>query len=251
MSLWSLIVSALLVAFFGFAFSRTFQRVTVFEYQHALRFSRGRFVSALTPGSYWIFSPDTVIELIDARPRVVTVSGQEVLSADGVSLKVSLLLDYRVSDPQRATLEAADFEEALYAAAQSALREAIGERPMEEVLTARGELGARMRTQIDPSAEALGVELRGVSVKDIMFPGALKEVFAQTARAKQEAQAALERARGESAALRHLANASRLLESHPSLYPLRVLQSAAEGGTLVVNMSPPKSEDSGSASSPD
>ena len=72
-----------------------------------------------------------------------------------------------------------------------------------------------------------------------MFPGSLKEAFSKTARVKQEAHAALERARGETAALRSLANAARALEKQPSLFHLRLLQSATESGQIVINVTPP------------
>ena len=70
-----------------------------------------------------------------------------------------------------------------------------------------------------------------------MFPGDLKKVFSEVLKAKQEGQAALERARGESASLRNLANAARLLESNPALQNLRLMQSiGAPGNTLVMGL---------------
>jgi len=77
-------------------------------------------------------------------------------------------------------------------------------------------------------------------VKDVVFPADLKRAFADVLKAKQEGQAALERARGESASLRNLANAARVLESNPALMNLRLMQSltAAQkaGNTLVLGM---------------
>lgn len=216
-------------------------RVTVFEYQHALRFDRGRLTGVLEPGVYWILQPVTVIQLIDARPRSVTIPGQELLSADGVTIKVSLLLEVAVTDPARAVLDSADHDQFLYATAQAALRTAVGERDMETLLRTRGELAESIRAAVAPGVGKLGLDLRSLSVKDIMFPGALKEAFSQTARARQEAQAALERARGESAALRHLANAARMLDDNPSLYQLRLVQAAADGGRLHLRVEVPES----------
>lgn len=214
------------------------RRVTVFEYQHALRFERGSLQATLSPGVYWIFTPVTHIELMDARPRTITIPGQELLSSDGVTLKVSLLLAVRVTDPKLAMLRSADYSQDLYAAVQAALRDAVGTKTIEEVLQARAELAAGIRTAAAPALEHLGIELESVSVKDIMFPGSLKEAFSQTARARQEAQAGLERARGETAVLRHLGNAARLLDDNPSLFQLRLVQSVAAGGKLNLTMEP-------------
>ena len=237
MTVWGLLAFALLLALTLAVLSRFFQRITIFEYQHALRFVRGRFAGVLSPGAHWVFSPLTSIEILEARPRVITIPGQEVISSDGVSLKVSLLMDMRVSDPKTATLQSASYEQALYARAQTALRSAIGEKAIEEVLQLRGQLSAQIQSDVEPAAGALGIELRSISIKDMMFPGALKESFSQAARARQEALAVLERTRGETASLRNLANAARMLESNPNLFQLRVLQAVSEAGKVAVTIS--------------
>jgi hypothetical protein len=79
-----------------------------------------------------------------------------------------------------------------------------------------------------------------VSVKDIMFPGKLKETFAQVVAARKEGQASLEKARGETAALRNLANAAKMIESNPSLMQLRALQTlgGSTGNTLILGLPP-------------
>ncbi|MBN2311251.1 MAG: hypothetical protein JXR94_19895, partial [Candidatus Hydrogenedentes bacterium] len=86
----------------------------------------------------------------------------------------------------------------------------------------------------------LGLRLISVDLKDIMFPGKLKEMFAQVVSARKEGLAALERARGETAALRNLANAAKMIENNPNLMQLRLLQALGEasGNTLVLGMSP-------------
>jgi uncharacterized membrane protein YqiK len=113
---------------------------------------------------------------------------------------------------------------------------------MEEVLQARSELSGRIQAEVEPTARDLGVELRSISIKDIMFPGPLKEAFSQAARARQEAQATIERARGETAALRNLANAARMLEGNPHLFQIRVLQAVSEAGKVILTVSPPDLE---------
>jgi regulator of protease activity HflC (stomatin/prohibitin superfamily) len=215
--------------------SRLLRREVVFEYQHAVRFARGRYAGLLPAGAHWIFKPTTSVRYLDARPRVVTIPGQEILSSDAVSLKISLVLDIRVVDPRAATLGAQSFEETLYAAAQIALRDAVGAKTIEEVLGARAQLAAQLKPVVEPAALALGLELRSIAVKDIMLPGALKETFSEAARARHEAQAALERARGESATLRNLANSARLLDGNPALAQVRLLQAASTADKLIIN----------------
>ena len=236
---WEFVALAIAVVLGVSLLLNQFRRVTVFEYQHALLFRHGRFVRTLGAGSYWTYRPRTTIEVLDARPTIETVPGQEILSSDGVTLKISLLIESRVVDAKRAVLETASYRDALYARAQAVLRTAVGERVIEDVLASRAELGERLTAESTAAAEALGLELASITVKDIMFPGPLKEAFSQAARARQEAQASIERARGEQAALRGLANAARLLDKNPQLYQLRLLQTAAAGGQVVVHVERP------------
>jgi hypothetical protein len=87
-------------------------------------------------------------------------------------------------------------------------------------------------------AEELGLRLISVGLKDIMFPGKLKDVFAQVVSARKEGLAALYKARGETAALRNLANAAKMIESNPSLMQLRILQAlgGSSGNSLVLGL---------------
>jgi len=108
------------------------------------------------------------------------------------------------------------------------------------LLNQRLEIGAQLLARVQPEAAKLGINVHSVEVKDVMFPADLKRAFAEVLKSKLEGQAALERARGESAALRNLANAAKLLEGNPALMNLRLMQSlsAAQtaGNTLVLGM---------------
>ena len=116
----------------------------------------------------------------------------------------------------------------------------MGGVAVEALLNQRLEIGAQLLARVQPQAAKIGVAVHSVEVKDVMFPAELKRAFAEVLKCKQEGQAALERARGESAALRNLANAARLLEGNPALMNLRLMQSlsAAQsaGNTLVLGI---------------
>lgn len=132
------------------------------------------------------------------------------------------------------------FEEALHVAVQLALRAAVGAAKIGDLLQRRVEIGHRLLETLAPQLEAIGLTGHALEVKDVMFPGELKKIFAEVVRAQKEGQAALERARGETAALRSVANAARLVQDGPALMNLRVLQSvagaASRGGTFVVGV---------------
>ncbi len=212
--------------------------VTIFEYERGLRFERGHLRAELGPGLYRYFRAYTVIRKIDTRPVQVPVNGQEVLSKDGVAVKVSLSASYRITDPKAATLNADNYLTALYTELQQALRAAVSASEIETLLENRATLGPQILQTCRPAAERLGLALEGVAIRDLTLPGDLKKIFAQVVKARQEGLAALERARGETAALRNLANAAQMVQRNPQLFQLRLLQVAGQqtGMTLVVGM---------------
>ncbi len=145
-----------------------------------------------------------------------------------------------MTDPVKAAHETQNWQGDLYNVAQLALRTVVGGVAVEALLNQRLEIGAQLLARVQPEAAKIGINVHAVEVKDVMFPADLKRAFAEVLKAKQEGQAALERARGESASLRNLANAARVLEGNPALMNLRLMQSltAAQnaGNTLVVGM---------------
>ncbi|HEY9869255.1 MAG TPA: slipin family protein [Candidatus Obscuribacterales bacterium] len=242
-----------------YAFFKLFRPVTIFEFERALKYKNGKLSGVLGPGKHWLFAYNTTVTRVDMRPRFITVPGQEVLSSDSISLKVSIAAQYKVADPALALHETASYHEALYTVLQVALREIIGSAKIDELLEKRAALSDKLLELAAPKAKAFGVELMSASIKDIMFPGELKKIFAQVVKAQKEGVAALERARGETAALRNLANAARLLEANPALMQVRVLQSLGDsaGNTIVLGMPtgytplPVKAKEVGEAPTPE
>ena len=231
-----LIVAAVVALFILFKF--VVQRVTIYEFEKGLKYTRGHFKGTLGAGTYWLLAPLSSIRKIDIRSTFVSITGQEVLSADGVTLKVSLAAKYQVIDPEIAVHTIEDYQAALYLELQLALRQRIGSAPIDELLKSRHEVGQLVLEQTTAKAEAIGVQLQLAEVKDIMFPGDLKKIFAQVVQARQEGLASLERARGETAALRNLGNAASMLQRNPALMQLRLLQTMGEssGHTVVLQM---------------
>jgi len=210
--------------------------VTVYDYQRGLRYRMGRFSGLAETGPHVSFRGFNEIRVLDGRPTSLTVPGQEILSSDGVALKVSLTAHYVLADPIAAVTGDQDFLRALYVALQTGLRDSISGRSADDILATRGEIGPATGAAIASDLARIGVELLGVDVRDVMVPGDLKRAFAGVVAARREGEAALERSRGETAALRTLANASRLVEDNPALLQLRVLQQleASSGNTVVL-----------------
>ena len=212
--------------------------ITIFEYQRGLKYVGGRLAGLIGPGQHWIFRPSTHVDYIDIRETLMVIQGQEVVSSDTVSVKVSVVARYKVADPVVAYTRVESYYQATYTLLQIAMRETVGALTIDDVLQKREEIGAEILRRCVDQAKALGVELIAVDVRDLMFPGALKKTFAQVLEARQQGLAALEKARGETAALRSLANAARMVEANPSLLQLRLIQQleATRGHTIVLGM---------------
>ncbi|MBA3684616.1 MAG: hypothetical protein H0W72_05180 [Planctomycetes bacterium] len=214
------------------------RRVVIDEHQHALLIRDGRFVRPLTAGAHWLLRAGARVETIDRRPTVMQVPGQEVITADGVSVKLSLDITYAVVDAKRAIDANQHWLSAVYQAGHAALREAAGERTFDDLAAKRFDLVPRLRELIAAALTETGIALRAVALRDIMLSADLKKAFAEVVKARQEGLAALERARGETAALRALANAARLLQEQPALAQLKALSAiadaAARGGSTFV-----------------
>lgn len=231
-----LIVLLLLVAIALVILRYIVRRVIIFEYERGLLFSNGKFTRILEPGPYWINNFAHTVQKVDVRSRSVSIAGQEVLSADNITIRISIAATFKVADPYQVVAGTMNFLEELYLLLQTQLRDQVGALPIDELLAKRKEIGDRLLQNTTEHTKAMGIELIGVSIKDIMFPGELKNIFAQVVSARNEGLAALERARGETAALRNLSNAAKMLEENPGLYQLRVLQTIASstGNTIIL-----------------
>jgi len=205
-----------------------------------LLYHKGQFAAMLGAGRHVRWGRFYATRLHDVRKTSLLVAGQDVLMADNVGLKLSLLVTYQITDPVKAAHETQNWQTDLHNTAQLALRAVGVGVTVEALLDQRLEIGAHFLARVQPEAAKIGINVLAVEVKDVMFPADLKRAFSDVLKAKQEGRAALERARGESAALRYLANAARVLEGNPALMNLRLMQSlsAAQnaGNTLVLGV---------------
>jgi regulator of protease activity HflC (stomatin/prohibitin superfamily) len=182
----AVLIVAVLAILVLLAIAGRFQRITIFEYQRGLKFRGGRGPDLLEPGQYWIFRPTTFVHVIDTREQFMSVAGQELVTSDSVSLKLSVLVRYRVADPQVAFLQVSDYLGALYSVVQIGLREAISVRSVDDVLEKRDEIATEVVQRVTDKVRTLGVELVSIHVRDLMFPGPLKKTFGQVLEAKQQ-----------------------------------------------------------------
>lgn len=209
-------------------------KVTVMDWERRVQFTDGRFDKVLEPGRHGYNRRRSSLLTVDMRQRSTIVQGQELLTADGVTLKVSVLVLWRVTDPLAFLTASTGAEYDLYTATQLAIRDAVAAVAFDDVMADRGRLSAGLAEATSAHLDGLGVELLSVTVKDLMLPGELRRATTETLLARERGKAELEHARAEAAALRTLANAARLLQDHPALLQLRTIQAAATPGATVV-----------------
>lgn len=203
-----------------------------------LIYRNGRLTKVVNPGRHFRWGKLYRITFVETRNTLLPIAGQEVLSADGISVKISVVVTSQVIDAIKAVQTVDSYSAHLYSATQTAIREVIAGLMMEVLINQRTAIAGDVRARIDSIAQSMGVKVNAVEVRDIMLSADLRRAFSETLKAKQDGQAALERARGESAALRNLANAARLLEGQPALLTLRFLQTLTDQSAkqmLVMN----------------
>ncbi|MCW2622915.1 MAG: hypothetical protein JWL64_2517 [Frankiales bacterium] len=160
--------------------------------------------------------------------------GQEVLTGDGLSVRLTLLARLEITDPRAWHEAMAAPLDVVYAAVQIAARHAVAARTLDELLAARTELAVELVSAVAAATADLGATVADVTVKDLMIPAELRRAATELAMSRAQGQAALERARSEVAAVRALTNAAKMVSDNPALLQLRTSQAVEAGRATVV-----------------
>lgn len=233
-----IIISAIILLIVGRLIEKgLFSRVTIFEYEKGVRFHKGKFRDIVGPGKYTYLNSVTRLEVFDLRPTIMQISGQELLSADNVSVKISIAAIYQITDPQAIISQYKDFSGNLYMMIQFKLREVISTLEIDTLLINRKNITDRVKDLLSEEKSLSGVMIHSVELKDIMLSSDLKKTFTEAIKVKKEALISLEKARGEMATLRSLANAAKMIENNPELMKLRLIQTieSSQGNTFIID----------------
>jgi regulator of protease activity HflC (stomatin/prohibitin superfamily) len=210
--------------------------LTVPTQESVLEYVDGRLTRVLEPGRYRTRRRASYVR-VDRRERLGQTAPQDVLTADGVSLKVTAAYAWSVAEPVVFHEAAAQPDGLVYLAVQVALREALASLDVDAVLTTgRRAVAESVTAAAGAAGTAVGVEVREVVLKDVILPPELRVAYAELVTARHKGKAQLEAARAETAALRSLANGAKLLEDHPALAQLRLVQALPYGSQLKVTL---------------
>ena len=139
--------------------------------------------------------PRVEVVRVDVRERDLTIKGQEILTSDKVAIRVSIVVQFRVTDPKAALHEVASYEDRIYTDVQLAARRSLASMPLEEILTNRNRLSEEILNDIKETAASYGVSILRADVKDLIFPGNLQEIMNRVLTAERLSQAQLVEAR--------------------------------------------------------
>ncbi|HKR22200.1 MAG TPA: SPFH domain-containing protein [Pyrinomonadaceae bacterium] len=139
--------------------------------------------------------PKTELALVDIRERDLTIKGQEILTADKVAIRVSIIVQFKVRNPQAALHEVESYSDRIYGDVQLAARRSLASMTLEEILTNRNKLSEDILQDVKESATTYGVAILRADVKDLMFPGNLQEIMNRVLAAERMSQVQLVEAR--------------------------------------------------------
>ncbi len=208
------------------------------EYERGVIFRLGRLVGARGPGLFFVIPVIESMVKVDLRTITYDVPTQEVITKDNVTVRVNAVVYYRVVDPEKAVTEVRDFMYATSQIAQTTLRSVIGQAELDELLSEREKLNARLQQIIDEATNPWGIKVTAVEIKDVELPEEMKRIMAMQAEAERERRAKIIRADGEYQAAQRLLEAAQILERSKGAMMLRILQTlnevaAEEANTLV------------------
>jgi regulator of protease activity HflC (stomatin/prohibitin superfamily) len=198
-------------------------KVIVSEGETGLLFLDGKFVRSLIAGAYYFWNTKTDIscEKVDLRSQEIEISGQEILTADKVSLRLNFITSYRITDAVKIINEVKDYKERIYTIIQLALREYIGKYRFDEILEQKDNIASSVLAQLLNNKEGLYVEFLSAGIKDIILPGEIRDIMNTVLVAEKNAQANVIARREEVASTRSLLNTAKLLDENATLYKLK------------------------------
>jgi len=198
------------------------------EYQRGVVFRLGRLVSFRGPGLSFVIPFVEKMVRVDLRTVTMTVSPQDVITRDNVSVKVAAVVYFRVVDPNSAITQIENYLFGTSQLAQTTLRSVCGQAELDEILSQRERINAQIQEIIDAQTDPWGIKVALVAVKDIDLPHDMQRAMAKQAIAEREERAKIMHAQGEIQAAEKLTDAAESMVRQPAAFHLRFLQALSQ-----------------------
>jgi len=201
------------------------------EWERGAVLRLGRMIpEAKGAGLRLVFWPIETLYRIPLRVVTLDVPPQDIITRDNVSVKVNAVCYFKVVDPNRALREVENYLYATSQLAQTTLRSVVGQFELDEILSEREKVNAKLQLILDQETEAWGIKVTKVEVKQVDIPETMQRAIARQAEAERERRAKVIHADGEFQASQKLADAAKILETQPAAIQLRYLQTLTEIG---------------------
>ncbi|PIE52377.1 hypothetical protein CSA37_06195 [Candidatus Fermentibacteria bacterium] len=198
------------------------------EYQRGVVFRLGKVIGLKGPGLIFVFPVIDSLKKVDLRVITMDIPPQDVITRDNVSVKVNAVTYYRVVDPRKAVLEVTNYMYATNQLAQTTLRSVLGEASLDELLSNRDEINAKLQDILDRMTDPWGIKVSTVEVKHVDLPDAMQRMMAKEAEAERDRRAKIIHADAELQASKKLAEAASVIDTHPTALQLRYLQTLGD-----------------------
>lgn len=214
------------------------QTVLVLPFERALIHADGLLSEVLSEGRAAFSTLNRKLEVtrVDLREQEVQILAQELMTRDKVTLRLNLVVKYRVTDPVKAVQTVTVLRDALYTEAQMSARHFVAELNLDQLLERRSEAVAPMIEALRERAATWGVEVLKLDVKDLVLPGEMKLLLNQVIEAEKKAAAQVIYRREEVASTRSMANTAQMLDRNPALLRLKELEAYKEIATAIPNL---------------
>ena len=226
MSLFTPVAIIVLIVFFLSAALRILN-----EYERGVIFRLGRVIAAKGPGLIILIPLIDKMVKVSLRLVAMDVDPQDVITRDNVSVKVNAVIYFRVIEPVKAIVEVENYSYAMSQLAQTTLRSVCGQAELDELLAEREKINTELQEILDMHTDPWGIKVATVELKHIDLPSEMQRAMARQAEAERERRAKVINAEGEFQAASKLAEASGIIEQHPTALQLRYLQTMNEMST--------------------
>ncbi len=209
------------------------------QWEKAVILRFGRFTGLRGPGIFWVVPiVNDIPAWIDHRVMVTAFNAEKTLTKDTVPVDVDAVLFWLVWDAEKAALEVANYRKAIIWAAQTALREVIGQMELADILIGRARMDRDLQKIIDERTTPWGVTVQSVEIRDVVIPQALEDAMSRQAQAERERQARIILGESEKQIAQSFADASNAYINNPTALHLRAMNMLFEGlkdkGALVI-----------------
>jgi regulator of protease activity HflC (stomatin/prohibitin superfamily) len=201
------------------------------EWERGVVLRLGRLLpEAKGAGLNLVFWPIESLTRINLRLETLDVPPQDIITRDNVSVKVNAVCYFRVVDANLALSQVQNYTYATSQLAQTTIRSVVGQFELDEILSQRDKVNAKLQIILDTETEPWGIKVTKVEVKQVDIPEQMQRAIAKQAEAERERRAKIIHADGEYEASAKLAEAAKVLETQPSAIQLRYLQTLTEIG---------------------